>query len=181
MSGKDPDPWDGIGGVLAQLAGLQQKVADLEAELADSRDVIDRLAGRLGDDGDGGQGEGYSPIPPPRWWALRGAEREDAVARLRSWTETVFRPGYGHLAAKLPACWERHEVCLYWLDVLSEMHTYLYQDTPRSYGVLAQAAEWHSRHLPAAAACFDAEAAKCDHLPDDQRSPAGADPWAGTL
>jgi hypothetical protein len=177
VSAKDPDPWDGIGGVLAQLAQLQQKVADLEAELACSRDVIDRLADRLGD-GDGGQGEGYAPIPPPRWWTLQGAERADAIARLRSWTGTVFRPGYGHLAAKLPACWERHEVCLYWLDVLSEMHTYLYQDTGRSYGVLAQAAEWHSRHLPAAAACFDAEAAKCDHIAPPV--PAGADPWAAT-
>ena len=107
-------------------------MADLEAELADSRDVIDRLADRLSDGGHGAQGEGYSPIPPPRWWALQGAEREDAIARLRSWTETVFRPGYGHLAARLPACWERHDLCLYWLDIAAEMHADLYLQSRRT-------------------------------------------------
>jgi hypothetical protein len=178
VTGADPGPWEGIGGVLVQLAQMQQKLADLEADVAQHREVLEVLAARLADDGDSSPGEGYMPVPPPRWWALHGDGRAAAVGRLRSWVEMVFRPGYGHLAAKLPACWERHEVCLYWLDVLSEMHTYLYQDTPRSYGILAAAAEWHSRYLPAAAVCFDAEALKCDHLTEPAST--GADPWAGT-
>ena len=63
--------------------------------------------------------EGYKPIPAPRWWQLRAASAADAVARLRAWVETVYRPGYGHLAAKLGPCWQQHDLCLYHLDWLS--------------------------------------------------------------
>ena len=70
--------------------------------------------------------EGYQPIPAPRWWQLQGRERAEAVARLRAWVETVFRPGYGHLAEQVGPCWEQHDLCLYQLAWLSEMHTVIF-------------------------------------------------------
>src|SRR5260221_3734776 len=54
---------------------------------------------------------GYRPIPAPRWWQLTGSERAAAIARLRAWVETVFRPGYAHLAAQVGPCWEQHDLC----------------------------------------------------------------------
>ena len=39
----------------------------------------------------------------------------------RAWVEQIYRPGYGQIAATLPACWEQHTLCLYTLDWLSEL------------------------------------------------------------
>ena len=93
--------------------------------------------------------EGYSPIPAPRWWQLRGPERAEAITRLRAWTETVFRPGYGHLAKQVGPCWEQHDLCLYQLAWLSELHTVIFLAPERQ---LPAEADWHTRLLPAAVA-----------------------------
>lgn len=47
----------------------------------------------------------YTPIPAPPWWKLHGTGRDDAIARLRAWTEQIYLPGYGRLAATLAPCW----------------------------------------------------------------------------
>ena len=78
--------------------------------------------------------EGYQPIPAPRWWQLQGRERAEAVARLRAWVDTVFRPGYGHLAEQVGPCWEQHDLCLYQLAWLSEMHTAIFLAPERAAG-----------------------------------------------
>ena len=114
---------------------------------------------------------GYQPIPAPRWWRLQGRERAEALARLRAWVETVFRPGYGHLAGQVGPCWEQHDLCLYQLAWLSEMHTAIFLAPER---LLSSEADWHSRLLPAAVALMAEETGRCDHL---HRKP-GADPWA---
>ena len=114
---------------------------------------------------------GYQPIPAPRWWRLQGRERAEALARLRAWVETVFRPGYGHLAGQVGPCWEQHDLCLYQLAWLSEMHTAIFLAPER---LLPTEADWHTRLLPAAVALMAEETGRCDHL---HRKP-GADPWA---
>ena len=49
----------------------------------------------------------YYPAPSIRWWApdLSDEDRAKAMARLRNWVEVIYRPHYGHLAAKLSDCW----------------------------------------------------------------------------
>ena len=98
-----------------------------------------------------GDGPKYQPVPPPRWWKLTGPDRDRAVDRLAAWVDQIYRPGYGWLAAALPACWREHPVCLYALDWLSELWSVFYLATERTAAGLAAQAEWQTRLLPAAA------------------------------
>ena len=144
------------------LDGLDGQVAALASQLAE-------LTGR--DDEDR---ESYQPGPSPRWWQPGGAEREAAAGRLRAWVEQVYQPGYGHLAAALPPCWELHPLCLYTLDWLSELWAALYLDPQRAASTLAGQAEWQTRLLPAAAAQMARDTAGCRHGPGSpQRDPPG--------
>jgi hypothetical protein len=172
---------------LAQLADLEDQVsvlaaardrdaARLRAMMAARRrpgrraDVMARKTARRQRRGNPAAA-GYQPIPVPRWWRLQGRERTEAVARLRAWIDTVFRPGYGHLAGQVGPCWEQHDLCLYQLAWLSEMHTAIFLAPER---LLPAEADWHTRLLPAAVALMAEETGRCDHL---HRTP-GADPWA---
>jgi len=172
---------------LAQLAGLQAQVdvltdaraldaARLRAMMASRRrpparvDVMARKTTRRQRRA-GPAPAGYQPIPAPRWHLLHGRERGEALARLHAWVETVFRPGYGHLAGQVGPCWEQHDLCLYQLAWLSEMHTAIFLAPER---LLPAEADWHTRLLPAAVALMAEETGRCDHL---HRKP-GADPWA---
>jgi len=127
---------------------------------------------------DGGVGEDgrYQPAPAPQWWRMDEAGRQQVLGRLSWWVETVYRPGYGHLAAKLPQCWDQHDLCLYLLDLLSQLHTVLYQNRgpapegkqdgellERTPAILSSAAEWHLRLLPTAVSLMAAETASCPH------------------
>jgi hypothetical protein len=135
------------------------------------KDTVDELLCRfnaLFPDGDTG-GAFYTPIPAPRFWQLHGEGREQAVGRLRSWVRDVYQPVFGHLAAKLPACWEQHTFCLTALDVASELHAVLYLQATRNQGLLAGQAELLTRLMPALAALMAAEAARCPHAPSRNR------------
>jgi hypothetical protein len=156
---------DGIGGTLDRQAaiidaldGLDGQVAALARQLAE---LADEDEDRDGDDGRGGVR--YRSAAAPRWWKLTPAEREAAVDRLRAWVEQVYRPGYGKLAAALPPCWERHPLCLYVLDWLSELWSVLYLAPRREGGTLAAQGEWQTRLLPAAAEQMAHEAVGCQH------------------
>jgi hypothetical protein len=116
--------------------------------------------------GDGEQ-EGQSGRVP-RWWKLRGDEREEALARLRAWVEQVYRPGYGHLSAALGPCWEQHPLCLYGLDWLMELWSALYLASSRGAPVLASQAEWQTRLLPALAEQMHIETSRCRHADADR-------------
>jgi hypothetical protein len=87
--------------------------------------------------------------------------REAAVLRLRAWVEQVCQPGYGHLAATLPPCWEHHPLCLYTLDWLSELWSALYLEPTRTGGTLAAQAEWQTRLLQTAISQMSADARNC--------------------
>jgi hypothetical protein len=116
---------------------------------------------------------GYQPVSPPRWWRLGGRERDTMTSRLRAWVEQIYRPGYGQIAATLPSCWEQHTLCLYTLDWLSELWSFLYLDPERTAISLAAQAEWQTRLLPAAAGQMAFEAARCNHSPTNPRRPDG--------
>ena len=88
-----------------------------------------------------------------------------ALAELRDWAERVYRPGYGHLAATLGPCWAEHDLCLYGLDIASQLWCALYLQPERSTGLLSAQAEYQARILPAIAAQLAAETTRCGHSP----------------
>jgi hypothetical protein len=175
----------------AALAGLSAKLAELgtameavqgtitdQAEVLRSvdglKETVDELLRRfaaLFPDGDT-EGAFYSPIPAPRFWQLHGPDREQAIDRLRSWVRDVYLPAFGHLAQKLPACWEQHTFCLTVLDVASELHAVLYLQATRNQGLLAGQAELLTRLMPALATLMAAEGARCPHAPSRSRTAA---------
>ena len=162
---------------LGELAGV---VAELGRALEGQTGVLERLeelAGRIPAVAGPGDGHGvsYEPSPVPRWWNLSGAAREEALGKLRGWVEQVYRPGYGQLAATLGACWEQHPLCVYGLDVLSELWSVLYLQTGRSPAVLSAQAEFHARIVPAIAEQLMTETTRCRHA----RRPLDGD--AGSL
>src|SRR5690349_14563321 len=99
------------------------QLADHAGQLRELREAIEVLQKAVDAlTGPGGNGAPYQPVPAPRWWLLEGRDRQQAIDRLTGWVETVYRPSYGHLAARLPACWPEHPLCLFMLDWLSELH-----------------------------------------------------------
>lgn len=158
-----------IGERLTQLADLittmGQTLADDTAALARlealDRQVTELAAQLTGPDADGG--DQYQPGPAPAWWKLSPADRQQPIADLRAWVEQVYRPGYGHLAATLGPCWSAHDLCLYGLDIASQLWQALYLRPARSTSVLSAQAEYQARILPALAAQLMTETTGCDH------------------
>jgi hypothetical protein len=162
-----------LGGQLVQLAGMlttiSRALAEDTAALA-RLDALDRQVTELtrrahGTDEDDDREEGYQPRPAPAWWKLTPEERRAPVAELRDWTERVYQPGYGHLAGVLGPCWPEHDLCLYGLDIASQLWCALYLQPQRSTGLLSAQAEYQARILPAIAAQLAAETTRCDHNP----------------
>jgi hypothetical protein len=140
---------------LARIEALEQAVTDLAAGLP---------GGTAGQD---------DPRSGPAWWKMSGPERQEPVARLRSWVKEVYRPGYGHLAVALAPCWPAHDLCLYGLDILSGLWSALYLEPgARSAAVLSAQAEFQARIVPAIAAQLTAETTGCGHE-QPRRPPAG--------
>jgi hypothetical protein len=139
--------------LLAALQGLDEQVAVLAAQLADILPA---------GDGDGEAGF-YRPPPAPRWWKLAGQAREEALAKLAGWVEQVYRPGYGQLAATLGPCWGDHPLCLYALDIASELWSVLYLQAKRNPAMLSVQAEYQTRILPALAEQMMTETQRCGH------------------
>ena len=109
----------------------------------------------------------YRPAPAPRWWKLEGSERDEAIAKLRGWVDQIYRRQYGHLAT-LGACWEKHPLCLFTLDWLSELWSVLYLHRRRGPRDLASQAEFQTRLLPAASEQMAMETARCEHATSGQ-------------
>jgi hypothetical protein len=177
-----------IAALEAALASLAAKLGELstavdevqgtitgQAEILRSvdvlKDTVDELMCRFNALFPHGDTDGafYTPVPAPRFWQLQGQDREQAAGRLRSWVRDVYQPVFGHLAARLPACWEQHTFCLTVLDVASELHAVLYLQATRNQGLLAGQAELLTRLIPALAALMAAEGARCPHAPSGNR------------
>jgi hypothetical protein len=170
-----------MSGVKAKLAELAATVEAVQGTIADQAEVlrsvdglhetVDELLTRFNKlfpshDADG---KFYAPIPTPRFWQLKGDERDQAIDRLRSWVHNVYLPAFGHLAKILPACWEQHTLCLTVLDVASELHAVLYLQPTRNQSLLAGQAELLTRVMPALAALMQREGTRCPHA----QAPAG--------
>ncbi len=169
------DTWAPVSSLAGQLDAAEQRMEAIteilghHATAITSIDGIDRrtaaIAAQLGelaagsDDGS----HGYRPLLAPRWRRLAGEDREAVIARLRAWVEQIYQPSYGHLAAALPTCWERHPLCLCTLDWLSELWSALYVGPERNASTLAAQAEWQTRLLPAAVGQMTDEAGNCRH------------------
>jgi hypothetical protein len=167
-----PDPFDAA---LDQLAACREAIAGLEtresahfaelsgqvAQLAALITTISRtLSGQPAEPSAGR--DGYQPRATPPLWKLTPDERRASVAELRNWTEHVYRPGYGHLATLAP-CWPEHDLCLYGLDLLSQLWCALYLQPERTTDLLSAQAEYQARILPALAAQMAAETTRCGH------------------
>jgi hypothetical protein len=163
-------------------AALQQ-LADHHEQLTKLTDLITGIGDTLGEHAtalakfaepppaDADQ-DRYHPSPPPTWWKLAAAERQEPIARLHAWVEQVYRPGYGHLAATLAPCWTSHDLCLYGLDIMSCLWSVLYLQPERTPRMLSAQAEYQARILPALADQLRLETSHCGH----PRTPA---PTAG--
>jgi hypothetical protein len=158
--------------VRAQLAELTGQTAALGHVVEEHAAALARLTApsQIGPDGDG-----YHPEPAPAWWKLAADGRQEPIARLRAWVEQVYRPGYGHLAAGLGPCWDQHDLCLYGLDVASELWSVLYLQPDRSPALLSAQAEYQARILPALADQLRIETNTCGH--PRSPAPASGQPW----
>ena len=175
-----------------ELASAADPLAAVLLAVADHADLLARLGGQLGDLGSrlqalerrrDGQPDasGYTPIPAPRWWMLPREDRLEAVQRLAAWVDQVYARSYGHLARMLSSCWREHDLCLFILDFVSELHSVLYMQPSRSARTLADQAEFSLRILPAAAELMQAETTRCDHPQGHARSsPLATRPRTGT-
>jgi hypothetical protein len=158
--------------VSARLAELTGQAATLGRVIEEHAAALTLLTATSQTDPDPA---GYHPDPAPAWWKLADTERPEPVARLRAWVEQVYRPGYGHLAVTLGPCWPAHDLCLYGLDIASELWAVLYLQPTRSPALLSAQAEYQARILPALADQLRIETHTCSHprnLP-----PAGGQPW----
>jgi hypothetical protein len=174
---------DRIASLATLVNGLKGTLAEHEEALAAVGNLdrqVGELAARLAGPAAGGDGDppGYQPAVPPRLWKLDGAERDEAITRLRAWVDQVYRPGYGYLSASLGECWDQHPLCLYVLDWLSELWSVLYLQPRRTAGTLGGQAEWHTRLLTAAADQLAQETRRCGHASPRHLAPgrAGARP-----
>jgi hypothetical protein len=169
--------------VVLQLAESAEKLADLErlvsdlgtdirqqaertARLQALEEALAALTARVAEilPDEQGTPRTYAPRPAPRWWNLTGEAREAEIGRLRGFVEHVYRPGCGHLAARLRPCWASHDLCLYCLDIAAELHAVLYLQARRTISLLNGQAEYATRVLPALADLMAAETRSgCQH------------------
>jgi hypothetical protein len=193
MTGQDP-----ITAIVDQLAAQAEQITQLDARQAEHHTAVSERLAELTDQAAAigrvvhghaaalarlaatsqaaPDPDGYSPGPAPAWWKLATADREEAVARLRAWVEQVYRPGYGHLADGLGPCWPAHDLCLYGLDIASELWSVLYLQPARSPALVSAQAEYQARILPALADQLRLETNRCGHPRNP--APPGSQPWS---
>jgi hypothetical protein len=155
--------------VSARLAELSGQTAALGHVVEEHAAALTELTAPSQTDPDS---DGYCPEPTPAWWKLTADGRQEPLTRLRAWVEQVYRPGYGHLAAGLGPCWPSHDLCLYGLDILSELWSVLYLQSARSPALLSAQAEYQARILPVLADQLRIETNTCGH-PHNPIPPGG--------
>jgi hypothetical protein len=169
------------------MTGLGESVDDLRSTVSGHGDAlgsVDELAVKLAGLAAAIEpllppepGPVYHPAPPPKWWTpgfLDSEEGTEALARLRAWVRGIYRTQYGHLAARLGECWDRHPLCLIELDWVSELWQVLYIRANRTAGVLSSQAEFSTRFLPAVAGQLATETTSCEHR---RQWPAAVNGW----
>ena len=84
----------------------------------------------------------------------------DTTERLRDWVTEVYRPVFGCLGALLADCWDRHPLCLAYLDTLHEAWCLLYIP-PRDPKMVFAQLDWLTRPLLQAAEVMARETSGC--------------------
>ena len=154
-------------------AALQQ-LADHHEQLTQLTDLVTGIGDTLREHEAALAKLAETPPPTPTRTATVPARRRrggnsrpptasEPIARLHAWVEQVYRPGYGHLAATLAPCWTSHDLCLYGLDILSDLWSVLYLQPERTPRMLSAQAEYQARILPALAAQLMTETSSCGH------------------
>jgi hypothetical protein len=151
-----------LGDAVRALAGRADQV---EQRLADITALLDRLAGQVGapgvpPDDPHADGPAYQVNPAPPWWKPGDQRYQDAAERLTDWVTDVYRPLFGYLVGLLAPCWQRHPLCLAYLDVLHEAWCLLYL-APRDPKMVFAQLDWLTRYLPQAAEVMAHETRAC--------------------
>lgn len=121
------------------LAGTQQAQAASLAGIAELRAHVDRILATLTSENEDQQATWC-------WLTMTDQDREDKLAELTDWVETVLRAQYpGYLADHLKSCWPNHPEARWELAWLYQLWTVAYLTNRRDS---SNAADWHDRWLP---------------------------------
>jgi hypothetical protein len=143
-----------VAGLRQQIGGLGGRADGIEQRLAEISGLLARMSGQIAsltspaqdhqpkqqDDPD------YQVHPAPPWWNPSNAMCADTVTRLRDWVAEVYQPVFGYLVGLLAPCWDRHPLCLTYLDTLHEAWCLLYIPERDPKMVFAQL-DWLTRSL----------------------------------
>ena len=158
---------------LAQVAGLREEAGSLggradgtENKLAEVGALLSRMSAQI--DGLTAAAQGppdetadvYRVNPAPPWWKPGDDRCADTAERLRDWVAEVYRPVFGYVGAMLGECWDRHPLCLAYLDTLHEAWCLLYL-APRDPKMVFAQLDWLTRPLLQAAEVMAAETRPC--------------------
>jgi hypothetical protein len=170
---------------LAQVAGLREEAGTLggradgiERKLAEVGALLSRMSAQIdgltaAQEPQDGPAGGYRVNPAPPWWKPEDDRCADTTERLRDWVTEVYRPVFGYLAGMLPPCWDRHPLCLAYLDVLHEAWCLLYLPARDPKMVFAQL-DWLTRPLLQAAEVVATETRPCRDRGHPEPGPAAA-------
>jgi hypothetical protein len=81
-------------------------------------------------------------------------------------TGALFQGLRGHQRVSVPRagpCWPSHDLCLYGLDILSQLWSVLYLQPERTATLLSAQAEYQAHLLPALAEQLRADTHRCGH------------------
>jgi hypothetical protein len=149
----------GVRGTLAAQGEILDGLAEVKAEVASLRGRVNLVFPPERNDGS----EFYDPPPSVRIWQLKGEDRTKVIVYLSEWVDKVFAPTFGHIARKIPPCWNEHPLCITVVDVLCELHKVLWCQPVRLAGTLSGQAEFLTRLAPALAELMAAERKGCEH------------------
>ena len=149
----------GVRGTQAAQGELLEGLAQIRADLASLRARFNAVFPPERNDGS----QFYDPPPSIRPWELDDAGIAEVINYLGDWVDKIYRPAFGHIAARLPPCWNQHWLCITVIDVLSELHKVLWMQPVRLAGTLSGQAEFLTRLAPALAELMAAERKGCEH------------------
>ena len=149
----------GVRGTQAAQGELLEGLAQIRADLASLARRFNAVFPPDRNDGS----EFYDPPPSVRPWELDDEARAQVINYLAEWVDKIYRPAFGHIAAKLPPCWNEHWLCITVIDVLSELHKVLWMQPVRLAGTLSGQAEFLTRLAPALADLMAKERKGCVH------------------
>jgi hypothetical protein len=149
------DRADGIETKLAELSALLSRMSSRITEIGEAP----KTSGRKPEEAADGE-PSYEVNQAPPWWQPEHDRTVETTDRLRDWVEEVYRPGFGHLGKTLAKCWDRHPLCVLYLDTLHEAWCLLYIP-PRDPKMVFAQLDWLTRPLLQAAEVMTAETRAC--------------------